>query len=782
MLSRSTRLIGCALLALAAAGFFWFGASGADEAPVVRTHSAPQFSRLAQGDWLQQSAWLDPGSYSGIYVYAHSPAWFHQRIQVELTDEAGRVLGRSWGAVASYDNDGLLRLEFPMATFMVAERIGGMISITNVDGPLLLLAATPVRAGDSSSGTLFRNGEDRHRLLAWSLRRPVPVSEPVKQGALAAMVFFLGASLVETYVPPRWRWWAYGGLLAAVVALALPGFWFSRRFLGIADWDYYFSLHTYYRNIILKYHQFPFWNPYTCGGTAGLGDPESPLFTLTFLLELIFGIPRGARLAIFTAGALGAAGMLLLAKRLKLSPLAGAAAALIATFSSVSLLEIVEGHVNVLAAKWIPWIFYAWYAAYQAGSKKPAGAPGRNWVNGWTILCGFFLAMTFYAGGVYLLMYTGLAFLLLWVLARRHTDAMRVTVVAGLVALCLASFKLVPVLEWLDQFPDQAYASSTVTLPGMVDILLGRHLHGSYVLFGQESGWHEYGAYVGAGALALALVGAVVYRRWRIVQALVVATVAALLLSSTGPALRPLFDVLWFFPRSNISRFVLFAIIPLALLAGFGVEYFERKRLRSLWPLLMVGIVALELLTLASSLSYQAFILPRVYPRIPRATSPLEFTAKRFDEEGQGSRHTRAYAAARAGYGTFTYCSVLGPSISGVRTIEDEEDHDPVWIEDKQGEVKLLEWTPNRVRVGVHAPVPTKVGLNTNYAKGWWVVDEGSLRQPAQEVGNRVGLVVEPGEHTLTFEYKTPGLRIGTTITLAMVMGLVVWGWSRRKA
>ncbi len=778
MISRATRLLVCAGIALAAAGFFWYQAQEVIEVPVIRTsQTSPQLaSRLGVGDILEQSLEVPEGYYTGVVLYSRSPAWLNQRLTVALHDSKGNLLSQSSGVEVSYDKDGLLRLEFPMQRFFIRENDRGKVTIQNYSQPLVLLAVTPDRKDIHVPGNLYRNGQDRKRVLALSMRQSTPMSDAAKQGSLAAIVFFVGVAVIETLVPERWRWWLYTALLAVMVAIALPGFWFSQRFLGIADWDYYFSLHTYYRNIILNYHQFPWWNPYTCGGTAGLGDPEFPGFTITFLLELLFGIPLGIRLAIYATAFIGATGMLYLGKRLKLSPLASLVAAVIATFGTVTLLEIVEGHVNVMASMWIPWIFFAWHGAYQ----KQKDAPRTPWwmvpLNGWTVLCAIFLAITFYAGGVYLLMYTGLAFVLLWLFAARHTDAVRITIAAGLLALGLASFKLVPVLNWLGEFPDQAYASSTTTMPWIVDILLGRHLHGEYILFGQDSGWHEYGAFVGAAAVGLALVGATVYRRRRVVQALLVATMAGILLSSTGPALRPFFDLLWFFPRSNISRIILFAVIPLSFLAGFGIQYFERRRPRSVWPLAAAGLVTLELLTLVGPLSYQAFVLPRVYPSIAPATSPLQFTSLRFDGDGAGSRTTRAYAAAEAGYGTFSYCSVLGPSTSAVRTVEDEEDNGPVWIEDRRGTVELLEWTPNRVRFKVASSVPTKVGLNTNYALGWWV---GNVQ--AVEIGNRVGLPVEAGERELVFEYKTPGVQLGSAITLSTLFALGGWVWMRRK-
>jgi hypothetical protein len=457
--------------------------------------------------------------------------------------------------------------------------------------------------------------------------------------------------------------------------------------------------------------------------------------------------------------------MLVLARRLKLSPLAGFLVGIAGAFSSVSLLEIVEGHVNVFAAMWVPWVFWAWLSAYRSERTSFSAL----FFEKYTIWCAVFLALMFYAGGIYLLMYTGLAFLFLLLLVPNHKRALQVSASAGIVAIGLAAFKMVPVLLWLRQFPDDAYASSTVTLPWLYDILFGRHLHGSYVLFAQDSGWHEYGAYIGLPVAALALIGAVAYRRRRLVAALAVACVAAILLSSTGPALGPFFDVMWFFPRSNISRFILFAIVPLALLAGFG---FERLKSYGRGPgvIVVIGIVAIDLMSLTYPISLQSFVLPPVQPPLAPAPSPIAFTNARFDDEGSGSRTTRTYDATLAGYGTTAYCSVLGPQPS-VGLVSDEDGGVYVSVSDKQAKAQVLSWSPNKVVVRVETPEETSVAINTNYVQGWQV--NGQAVTPSGRVSTRVA----PGVHELTFVYGAPGVQVGTIVTVLTIAG--IW-WGRR--
>ncbi|PIT98006.1 MAG: hypothetical protein COT71_03000 [Candidatus Andersenbacteria bacterium CG10_big_fil_rev_8_21_14_0_10_54_11] len=680
--------------------------------------------------------------------------------------------------------------------------------------------------------------------------------------AAIAVVLVAGAVIASALRPRRAFAFASGALILAA-PLVLIGFWYSPGDLGISDWDYYFSYHHFIRTSLVQHHAFPFWNPYTCGGTAGLADPEFPLFTPTFLLELLFGIPTGFRLAIFLSVEFTALGFLVLGKRLKMSAPAALLAALVVTFGSVNLLEIVEGHPNIFAVMWLPWVLWAWLHAYgyvknseyasrsqHKAQHKKHTKPNRisswsaSWrlclgrlkhsqqfaenINQWSIICGIFLALMFFQGGIYLLMYTAAAFFTLLLLVPRRRAALAVTVNASLWALALAAVKLIPVMLWLRQFQDTAYASSAYTLPYMPQILLGRILHGAdEIIPNQGSGWHEYGAYIGIPALILAIIGlssgvrqSASPDKRRSIFILAVGTLAALLLSSAGPLLKPIFDAVPYIPRSNISRIILFAIIPISLLAGMGLDTLQQLLTMShrtflnwitrLWmprqkhrdapfprrgvpqknPLptgrvaiiiitALSAIIATDLFTLANALSYQAFVLPDVYPPPPPAPAPLAYSAFTYKTRYRGDDYSRSYTAARAGYGTLSYCSVLTPE-PAVRTIHDEEDNGLISVKSKSGTFELLSWSPNTVIARITATDSTDILLNTNYTKGWSVAASPPTNEkswhPAREIAGRVAANVPAGQHTITFRYRTPGFIPGLIISLSALLFISATG------
>lgn len=742
-------------------GITFFVPLSTNSVDIISLQKAPETFTLEPGAHLSQRIRIPKGTYSGITLYSSEPTIDGRALYAYVEDKSGNRLASGSTVKTSYSKDGdKLVIEMPLSWFSVAIEDFYLVDISLSHGEAISLYAMGRDTNSSRSHMLKSNDVSKPMMVAISVSQKIPAIFGLRQGILIGSAFFLAVVLISQIQNQQKKYWSAIAIIIVFAPLAVLGFWYSAGPLGIADWDLYFTLHDSYRKAILEYHQFPFWNPYICGGTAGLGDPEFPVFSPTFLLELLFGIPVGIKFAITLSVIVGATGMLALAKSLGRSVEAGLIAALAVAFGTVNILEITEGHVNVMAAMWIPWILWAWLGVYR-GTKKP-------------IICGIFLAATFLGGGIYLLMYTTFAFLFLILAVRDHRRAVWKTVQAGSWALGFASIKLAPVLLWLKQFPDDAYATSAYTLPWIGEILFGRHIHGAYVIFQQNHGWHEYGAYIGYVVFTLALIGISRFRKNRVIAALGVSAVGVVVLSALGPYLVPVFDPLWFFPRSNISRVILFAIIPLSLLASFGVDTIAKtfpnkgKALR----VLLVGIIAIDIISLTYQLSEQAFILPHVVPSISPAPKPIAYTPERYDESGSGSRTTRSYDAYKAGYGTLAYCSVLGPK-SAVGIISDEYGSAAVSATDPNARISINSWSFHTIQVNVEAPEKTEVLVNANYVYGWTVNGE-----PASEVAGRVAANVEAGSQMLVFSYKPPGFVVGLVITFCTV--LVALFWKRR--
>ena len=725
---------------------------------VVRIKNSDETILLVPGDTIKQKFQPGTDKLSGVALLTNTEHLNKRHFTIRIFDTNHQQLASSKKAKESYTPDGTLKLTFNIPAISITASDYLLIEFQLKNGPPLPLLTTNDNVNRKDN--LKHNNKPTDRAIALNIYKPASISFGAKQGVLVALIFTITYAVLNI-LPKRYRWPTVMLLFIFITPLALLGFWYSSGKLGIADWDLYFPYHHYLRRTLLEFKQFPLWNPWTCGGTAALGDPEFPLFSPTFLIETIFGIPLGFRLAIFFSIAVTAVGTLLLSKRLHLSVTGSIIAALGISFGSVTLLEIVEGHPNVLSAMWLPWIFWAWFGAYQDRAAKRSAV--KN-----TIAAGAFLALTFFQGGIYLLSYTGLVFLIMIVLAGKSRLALKTTIISTLWALAITAVKLVPTLFWLKQYPDESYANSTYTLSWITDIFFGRHLHGADIIFQQTSGWHEYGAYIGLGIAALAVIGAITARKKRIVQGLIIGTIIAVLLSSTGPALKNTFDQMPFIPRSNISRIIIFAVMSLSLLAGFGIDYLKRLFKSKLIITLIIGIVAIELFSLSYPLSEQAFVLQPVYPLVKPAPSPIAFTTQRFDEQGQETRTTRTYAAAKAGYGVFAYCTVLGPP-SAVRTIYDEGNNTAFNVHPKKEltNTAMRFWSPNKIIIDTNSSQAIRVELNTNYAKGWY-----ANNKPAGEKAGRVSADLPPNTNRVIFTYRPPGLYIGLPITIIAIISI----------
>lgn len=735
---------------------------------VIKIKDSRESVLLLSGDTVKQRFKSRTTKLSRVIFFANTKHLNDRQLAVRILDPNDQELASSTNLKTSYSYDNMFKLGFDLPIISTTEHDYFFVELTLKKGPPLSLIATEQEL--NRPGNLKHNDKPINFDLLLGASEPINISFGAKQGVLIALIFTITFAALQI-VPANYRWLTTILLFIFITPLAILGFWYSSGTLGIADWDLYFPYHHYLRRTILEFKQFPLWNPWTCGGTAALADPEFPLFTPTFLVETIFGIPIGFRLAIFFSIATTAVGTLLLSKRLGLSIAGATIAALGISFGSVTLLEIVEGHPNVLSAMWLPWIFWAWFGAYQDRVAK------RNAIKN-TLATSAFLALAFFQGGIYLLSYTGLVFLVMIIIAGKSRLAFKTTIISTIWALCITAVKLVPTLLWLREYPDESYASSAYTLPWLTEILFGRHLHGTDIIFEQTSGWHEYGAFIGIGIAILATIGAIAARKKRIAQGLIIGTIIAILLSTTGPALKGVFDLIPFIPRSNISRIILFAVMSLSLLAGFGIDYLKKLLRSNTLITIIICFVAVELISFSYPLSEQAFVLPPVYPVVAPAPSPIAFTTNRYDQQGQESRTTRTYAAAKEGYGVFAYCMVLGPP-PAVRTIHDKGDNDVFDIFPKKEltQANLRFWSPNKVIIDTNSTQEIEVRLNTNYAKGWYAND-----MPAEEEAGRVSAILSPNTTHVIFEYRPPGLKIGLLITLITILSIsYIFDKQRRK-
>ena len=402
------------------------------------------------------------------------------------------------------------------------------------------------------------------------------------------------------------------GVIAAV-AVVLAGLLtiygrliFEGLVLSGYDVQTYFFPYWAYAAASLGDGRLPLWNPHVFMGVPFLANPQSAVFyPLNWPLYLL-DPARALSTALMLHVALGAVGMLALARAgLRLGWLAAATGAAAFAFSGFFAGQM--EHINqVSVAAWIPWLILAIELGV-AGTKR------------WWAVAPLIVALMILAGHPQTA-YVGLTFGLAWALVvgfrqvrgtsarwRAHgaLTGLSLWLVGAVGGAGLAAAQILPALD----LSREGIRSGGLMFHEAVSFSLptGEALPGLLPTFLHLPSSTEFVAYVGVVGVMLAALGAV--HRWREprVVFLVLAALVAILLA-LGPA-TPLFGLAHrIVPGVALfrvpARWLLVAVFALALLAAYGTEALatasgrpRRERLQRLgvWLAALAGLGGLSL-------------------------------------------------------------------------------------------------------------------------------------------------------------------------------------------
>jgi hypothetical protein len=330
----------------------------------------------------------------------------------------------------------------------------------------------------------------------------------------------------------------------------------------------------------------PLWNPLAGMGAPLLANYQSALLYPPNWLLARVGPAWGHGLLVFIHLVWAGAGMIVLARRLSLSPLAQSVAGV--AFSLSGYLVARAGFLSInAAAAWLPWII----AAVEGGI---ASAEGRTRWSRAAVLLAIPLAMQWLAGHAQTSWYTLIlcAAWATWQAARTRRlqsllRAYGILALAGLLAFLLASAQLLPTLELLST----SQRSTTVDpelgltyslwpwrmLGWLFPDFFGNPMWGDY--WGYGNYWED-ALYLGVLPFALAVWAGVRSLRKKdphsgLVRFLLIVSMAALVLALGKNT--PLFPFLFkYVPTFSLfqapTRWSLLTTFSLSLLAGVAVQ------------------------------------------------------------------------------------------------------------------------------------------------------------------------------------------------------------------
>ena len=533
-----------------------------------------------------------------------------------------------------------------------------------------------------------------------------------------------------------------------------PHFRFLDHLPADGDRDVFMQLRWVPYYTLRHFHQFPFWNPYKCGGMTLIGNPEGAVVTPFVLFYLLFGMSSGVLLEICLHIAIAFAGGYVLGKELGLRPIACIALAGMFPSSSWLPLHVGAGHLNFLSVGYTPWVVAFLLAALRMKRWYPAMLGG--------LLCALSLTEGNY-GFVFAAMLVAILSTILS-LTRLSVKPLMVALVIGVFALAFSATKLMPTAELLSIYP-RDWGISFHDWSGVVPSIFSRNQdltrHPTASFF-----FSEYGGYVGAPFALLAIIGVITGRLKAIPWVLGTYLFLMMYRGDTNPNAPTMW--LRLLPLGGnvglCGRWVIPLVFCVGVLAAMGANYLcsrpEQWGGRLATVLVVVGLIDAW------------FVCAPNYRYLFRGNFPPPFTAVEFTQYwGNGIGGMTSANEANLGAVRCTCCAYYPPrgSVRGY----DQPGYRGEYYLLGPGEVKQTQWTPNRLSYTVNAPAATSLVINQNMYPGWRITHgDGSV----YAYDGLIAIRVPAGQQQIILRYAPRGFPLACVITfVAFAILIVTW-------
>lgn len=551
---------------------------------------------------------------------------------------------------------------------------------------------------------------------------------------------------MKTKTLPRSLLW----LLLAFVCV-LPAFKDPGALGWTYDWRWFQPHIEAARRTILWYHQFPLWDPFTCGGQVALANPQSFFTAPTFLLPLLFGTAVGLKLFVVFMLFCAFDGMDRLARAYGASSLSAAFAAILFGAGGWLALHLGEGHVGFSGAALFPYLLYFQRRATEDGQWE------------WVIPLGAVAALVVAQAGtsspamaVVLLATTAI----IDAVARRSLRPFAVLAAAGVVAAAVGALRLAPVLEFTYHHPRPMF--ETDSNPIWVTLVNMYKWGGVEPVSGKRYYFHEYGWKLAYVTPPLVLWSFVVKRarRWWILWVVGAALVAGSAIPY-GPwwMLKhlPLFNDL-----RVPSRYAILLAIATPMAVAFALDdVVERLRAagRETWVRRLP--IALCVLAFVDGAAFNWYVLRKVFV-VQLVTPPADTPFQQVESHW-----------SRMQQDVWAHTGAVGCDEEAPLQRADKLDYGRVpqvkLAEPDAGTVGTIRWTPNRIEAEVTLSRPTRVLFNTDWNEHWkathgTVVAHGN-KHPRDRRGGRLAIDAPSGTYTIAAYYRPTSFVVGALVT-----------------
>lgn len=529
---------------------------------------------------------------------------------------------------------------------------------------------------------------------------------------------------------------------------------------GIHDWELFTAMAEIPRTLIIKFGQFPFWNPYIGGGNILFHHPEVAVFSPLYIFPLMFGAVVGLKLQILVCYFLGFWGTVRFARSLGASELAGYLVSSIYFGSVYFALHFAEGHIPFTHFCFLPWIGYFWVR-----SLKNRKFLVHASVSLALMILGNGAAMPALYTATFLGLLAGL-----FCIQRRGILPLANLALIGLIGVGLSAVKFVPMAVFLAANP---WAGSAVDLTplGALSSVFFSFDQGlfSHKDMGLQWGWHEYGAFLPPVALALALWYRLRGSRSGWIWAALV--LFFLLLGLGGFAdwspWALLSNLPGFSSARSPGRAFQFVLLSFGIMAGFGFDNLRAwLAQKSLSPrALRWSVVVIFALTVGVNFWLTRQSLSQSFTRRPIKTQwSEEFT------QSVGGK-LDMYKAVRENRGVLA-ASRLSAYQENRGLLTPREENLPEYVLSGQAQTLARSYRGNSIAYTIIAETPGEIILGMGYDEGW------KLESPSGwSVRDEQGLLCvsfSPGENSFELTYRPPYFWTGAMISILTLGFLIV--------
>ena len=543
-------------------------------------------------------------------------------------------------------------------------------------------------------------------------------------------------------------------LFSAVAIMFLAPLFQDFSRLGIHDWDQHEFYHAVPRETVIRYWQFPLWNPYQCGGNVMLANPQSTFLSPSFLLVLLFGVIPGLKLSVLVHVVVGMYGMYRVGATLGLPRTGRIAAAFIFMLNGAFASHAALGHTTFLPIAFIPWVFDAYLRSFDDLR--------------YVVSAAVFSAMMVFGGGVYPFVFTMLFLVVHAVLKAvqlRSPTPLKSMLCVLVLTFLVASVKLVPLIEVQLERSLERRVDPGYTLPLLALAFVEDELNTSDLPYGispdQVYFWHEYYAYIGIIGLAASLLGAWVSLgdRWPLVATCLVIIMLSFGTNSFIDIWRPAHALPVVRSLRVPSRLNMVFLFCFAVFSGRAFTSIKRWGVPSSVVSVLVFILLADMIYVNGDLFYVSFTrtLPPVGP-------PRPFHQVRVPGE---DRFKVQYPIFLLNLGLVNCYEQAKPPIRA-RAVSDKGYRGEVYYLSSPGTPELLSFSPNRLVIGVAVTSPDTLIVNQNHDPGWKGID-----RPVRAEDGLIAVDVGPGDTELTLYYRPTSFLLGSLLT---VIGLVLGG------